>query len=75
MAPSSCSWLATIRGLDIDGEVVSNATITDTSITNPACGATVAALAASMRAGNTYVNVHSVAHPGGVIRGQLQATQ
>src|SRR5262249_21680015 len=59
-------------GLDVDGKWVSNATITDTSIVNPACGATVAALAASMRNGNTYVNVHSVAHPGGVIRGQVE---
>jgi len=59
-------------GLDIDGKWVSNATIKDTSIVNPACGTTVAALADSMRAGNTYVNVHSVAHPGGVIRGQVE---
>src|SRR5262245_172087 len=47
-------------GLDIDGKWVSSATITDSSITNPACGATVPALAVSMRAGNTYANVHSV---------------
>src|SRR5262245_25661315 len=60
-------------GLDIDGKWVSNATIKDTSITNPACGATVAALAVSMRAGNTYVNVHSVAHPAGVVRGQISS--
>jgi len=58
-------------GLDVDGKWVSNATITDTSIVNPACGATVSALADSMRDGNTYVNVHSVANPGGVIRGQV----
>jgi len=59
-------------GLDVDGKWVSNATITNTSIVNPACGTTVAALAASMRNGNTYVNVHSVAHPAGVIRGQVE---
>src|SRR5262245_21787252 len=59
-------------GLDIDGKWVSNATIKDTSIVNPACGVTVSALAASMRNGNTYANVHSVAHPGGVVRGQIE---
>ena len=58
-------------GLNIDGKWVSNATITNTSIINPACGATLAAIAQQMRNGNTYANVHSVAHPGGVIRGQI----
>ena len=60
-------------GLDIDGKWVSNATIKTTSIVNTACGATVSALAASMRAGNTYANVHSVAHPAGVVRGQIES--
>ena len=59
-------------GLDVDGKWVGNATITDTSIVNTACGATVSALAASMRAGNTYANVHSVARPAGVVRGQIE---
>jgi hypothetical protein len=59
-------------GLNVDGKWVSNATITDTSITNPTCGATVDALADAMRAGSTYVNVHSTAHPGGVMRGQIE---
>ena len=40
-------------------------------IVNPACGATLSAIAQQMRDGNTYANVHSVAHPGGVIRGQI----
>jgi len=60
-------------GLNVDGKWVSNATFTDTSIVNTACGATVAALVGSMRDGNVYVNVHTVAHPAGEVRGQVEA--
>ena len=59
-------------GHDVDGKWISNAIATDSSIVNGACGATLADLATSIRTGNVYVNVHSVASPGGVIRGQLE---
>jgi CHRD domain-containing protein len=62
-------------GYDVDGKWVSNAIVTDSSIVNPACGATLAALVAQIRAGNVYVNVHSVSNPGGVIRGQLEPAE
>jgi len=37
-------------------------------------GVTFAAFLADLRAGNTYVNIHSPAHPGGEIRGQIVPT-
>lgn len=55
----------------LDGKVDIRATLTDANIVNAACGATVAELLDSMQAGNTYVNVHSSDHPGGVVRGQI----
>ena len=58
-------------GWDVDGKWVSNATVTDANVVNTACGTTLAAIFEQARSGNVYVNVHSVAHPGGVARGQL----
>jgi len=58
-------------GWDVDGQWITNATITDSSIVNTACGKTLADVVANAAAGNVYVNAHSVAKPGGVIRGQL----
>jgi len=69
-------WLAGLRpeGFDIDGQWVSNVTFTDANIVDPTCGSTVADLVQSMQAGMTYANVPTVAHPGGEVRGQIQAT-
>jgi hypothetical protein len=58
-------------GWDVDGKWVSNATVTNANVVNTACGTTLAAIAEAARNGNVYVNVHSVAKPGGLIRGQL----
>ena len=55
----------------LSGDVELEATITDDSISNDACGETIEELVESMRAGETYVNVHSFANPPGEIRGQI----
>jgi hypothetical protein len=67
------------RGWDVDGTWVENATATDANVIPPPAGSTcpqvinnLRDLAEAMRRGNTYVNVHTVAHPGGEIRGQLR---
>ncbi len=55
-----------------DGTVQLRATLNDGNITNAACGATIADLVGSMLDGGVYLNVHSTAWPGGVVRGQVQ---
>lgn len=59
------------QGWDVDGRWIGNATLTDANVVNPACGATLAEVLEQARIGNVYVNVHSVAQPAGVVRGQL----
>jgi CHRD domain len=64
-------------GQNIEGQLVTgtieNADIKDVS-DDRACGVQVnniAALAFAIRAGKVYVNVHNLANPDGVVRGQL----
>lgn len=59
------------NGWNVDGKWVSNATITDTNVVNPACGATLNQIFENARLGGVYVNAHSVSNPGGIVRGQL----
>jgi len=67
------------RGWDVDGSWIENATVTDANVIPPAPGpcphviTNLRELAAAIRAGDTYVNVHTVANPGGEVRGQLRA--
>ena len=60
------------NGWDVDGQWISNATVTNANIVDKTCGGTLAEIAQSAARGNVYVNAHSVAKPGGVTRGQLQ---
>ena len=50
--------------------------LTDASIGTNDCGiASLADLVGLLESGNAYVNVHTNAHPGGEIRGQIRALQ
>ncbi len=53
-----------------EGEL-SSGTITAASLTGPLAGRPLAALLTEIRNLNAYVNVHTVAYPGGEIRGQI----
>ena len=62
-------------GQDIDGKWIGSASFDDDNIGDTNCGETIAELADAMRSGDTYVNVHSVANPGGEVRGQVYPTR
>jgi hypothetical protein len=53
------------------GELAGGA-ITADELRGPLEGMTIADLLAAIESGNAYVNVHTVANPGGEIRGQIQ---
>jgi hypothetical protein len=52
--------------------VLAEGTITAADLTGPLAGMSLDALLAEMDAGNAYVNVHTLNHPPGEIRGQIR---
>lgn len=51
--------------------VLAEGTITADDLTGPLAGGSLEDLLAEMRAGNTYVNIHTLQNPGGEVRGQI----
>ena len=51
--------------------VLAEGTFTAADLTGPLAGQSLADLPVDVEAGNTYVNVHTTANPGGEIRGQI----
>lgn len=52
--------------------VLAEGTITATNLVGPLAGQPLSALIEAIRAGNTYVNVHTSQYPGGEVRGQIR---
>lgn len=52
--------------------VLAEGVINDSNLVGPLAGMTLADLVAAIRAGNTYVNVHTSQYPAGEIRGQIR---
>ena len=57
-------------GVDVNGELASG-TIVAGDLVGPLAGRPLSELITAIESGGAYVNVHTVAHKGGEIRGQL----
>ncbi len=55
--------------------VLATGTITAADFTGPLATMPMDSLVAAMRAGDTYVQVHTTAHPAGEVRGQISTDQ
>ena len=56
--------------VNVNGQL-SKVTITAANLVGPLAGHPLAELISDLRSGDTYTNVHTVANPGGEIRGQV----
>ena len=63
-----------IGGVDPENFEVQG-TITAAQLVGPLAGQPLSALVAQIRAGNTYVNIHTIANPAGACRGQIMADE
>ena len=52
--------------------VLATGTVTADDLVGPLAGEPLSALVDAIDSGGAYVNVHTVAHPGGEIRGQIR---
>ena len=68
--PIALSLLATPPAAGVFTGVLASGTLAGSAVVG---GETFATLAAKIRSGNAYINVHTPANPGGEIRGQLVA--
>ena len=66
--PIALSLLATAPATGVFSGVLASGTAAGSTVVG---GETFATLAAKIRSGNAYINVHTLANPGGEIRGQL----
>ncbi len=64
-------FLAGMSPPGFNGRLRISGTLSDASIINPACGASIEELVDAIDGGGVYINVHSPDHPGGEIRGQI----
>lgn len=58
-------------GVTLDG-LLARGTITAADLVGPLAGEPLSALVEAIQSGNAYVNVHTVDHPGGEIRGPIE---